>query len=296
IGSVKPEQIVGATPVTSELVKSVVQNKSIKLADVVSYGMGQPLGGTGNPTGGPDDENADEDENTELNMTSALEIDSCTMVAALTKIASTADTAWWAKSARPTEQKIQLLQKQFGVTPQQVELCIEADPSPQQKDYVATIAKWLSKGQLRLPEDTAKLKQQLTLFEKLKKSPKFVGNKDIQQYDPAALYKTVEENQTAISKKEQERQKVIQGASVIVQDGDLMIYRVTETPALIQLSGGTNWCTAHKSHADRYLAQGPSYVFFKYGSAFAQLHPPSDQLMDRTDVGMVESIESEGKT
>ena len=65
----------------------------------------------------------------------------------------------------PTPQKIELLQKQFGVTPEQIELCVAADPSPNQTDYVAWLAKWLSKGQLRLPEDTEKIKGQLNTFQ-----------------------------------------------------------------------------------------------------------------------------------
>ena len=251
-----------------------------------SYGLNQPLGGTANPDAGVDDPTEDEDENAAMNMTSALE-----------KIAAMGDdTSWWMKSARPTEQKIELLQKQLGLTPEQIELCINVDPSPQQKDFVATIAKWLAKKLVNLPEDGARLKEQLEIFQKLKKSPNFQGDKDIQKYDPAKLYQTVEQNQEAVSKKEKARETVAKGATIIVRDGDLVIYKVTDVKALNQLSGGTNWCTAHTSHASRYLKMGPSYVMFKGGSAFAQLHPASNQLMNRADVCMVNKIENEGET
>ena len=266
-----------------------------KAGDLVSYGFGQPLGGTDNPTGGNDDEDADEDQNAGLggmDMTGAL--DAMPLTAALGKIAAIRSVAWYAKSARPTEQKIQLLQKQLNLTPEQIELCIAADPSPQQKDFVATIAKWFAKKLIQLPADTANLKQQLEQFQALKKSPKFTGNKDIQQYNPTSLKETVEQNQEAVSKKEQERQNVTKGASIIVQDGNLTIYRVTDSKALMQLSGGTSWCTAHSNHAGFYLKKGPSYVFFKDGSAFAQLHPSSNQLMNRADICMVEEIEDSG--
>ena len=202
----------------------------------------------------------------------------------------------WAKSARPTEQKIQLLQKQLNLTPEQIELCIAADPSPQQKDFVATIAKWFAKKLIQLPGDTANIQQQLEQFMALKKSPKFTGNKDIQQYNPTSLKETVEQNQEAVSKKEQERQHVQKGASIIVKDGNLTIYKVVDTKALMQLSGGTSWCTAHGNHAGFYLKKGPSYVFFKDGSAFAQLHPSSNQLMNRADICMVEEIDDDGET
>lgn len=221
----------------------------------------------------------------------ASEVDGNELHVAMEKIASTDNVGWWSKSARPTDQKIELLAKQFKLNPEQIELCIAADPSPQQKDFVAWIAKWFSKGQLRLPEDNDKLKQQLGLFQKLKKSPQFQGNKDVQTYDPPTLFQTIEENAGAVSKKEQTRRKVTEGSEVIVDNGDLVIYKVWSPQALMQLSGGTNWCTAHNSHASRYLKDGPSYVFFKNDSAFAQLHPASDQLMNRADVCMVEDLQ-----
>jgi GNAT superfamily N-acetyltransferase len=61
VGAIKPEQIVGVTPVTSDLIKAVVAGQSVKLADIVekSYGMGTPIGGTANPGGASDDPEAD---------------------------------------------------------------------------------------------------------------------------------------------------------------------------------------------------------------------------------------------
>jgi len=180
-GSVKPEQIQRSMPVTHETVKSVVQGKDIefeKEAGLVSYGMNQPLGGTANPAGGTDDPAEDEELNAEMDMTAsededdfdyeaedarlaaemdgqdrasevravkiALALDSAPIAAARSKIASMDDAGWWSKSARPTPQKVELLQKQFKLTPEQIELCIAADPSPNQTDFVAWLAKFLS--------------------------------------------------------------------------------------------------------------------------------------------------------
>jgi hypothetical protein len=282
-----------------------------KTADVPtkSYGMGTPIGGTDNPDAGASDEEELDEGEAMLNMTSseeneydsqarlwASEVDGNDLAVAMGKIGSTDNCGWFAKSARPTEQKIELLQKQFRLTPEQIEFCIQADPSPNQTDFVATIAKWLGRNLIKLPEDAPKLKQQLDLFNKLKKSPKFQGNKDIQSYMPESLYETVKQNQEAVSKKEKVRQDVAKGSEIIVKDGDLTIYKVIDAAALMELSGGTNWCTAHNKWSKQYLSEGPSYVFFKGGSAFAQLHPASDQLMNRTDVCMVQEIEDEGQT
>ena len=97
-------------------------------------------------------------------------------------------------TARPTEQKIEFLMKQMRLTKEQVELCIQADPSPNQTDYVTWLARWLSKEQIRLPEDAPRLKQDLSAFQTQKRQPGFEGNKDINSYDPASLAEVIERN------------------------------------------------------------------------------------------------------
>jgi GNAT superfamily N-acetyltransferase/RNA:NAD 2'-phosphotransferase (TPT1/KptA family) len=220
-----------------------------------------------------------------------LDLTSASVVSA--KIASMKDdVGWFTKSARPTQQKIELLQKQLKLTPEQIEECIKADPSPNQSDYVAWLGKWLAKGAFQLPEDAEKLRGQLDTFQKLKKSPNFTFSKDIQQYDPVKLFETLQEaEQTGMgSKKEEQREKVRKGAEVVVREGDILIYKVTSPQALSELSGGTNWCTAQAGTAGGYLKNGPSYVFFDAGSAVAQLHPASNQFMNRQDFCILESV------
>jgi 8-oxo-dGTP pyrophosphatase MutT (NUDIX family) len=198
------------------------------------------------------------------------------------------------KTARPTEQKIELMKRQYKLTPEQIEQVIATDPSPNQTDYVAWIAKGIANKTIKLPEDQAKIKQQLTTFMKLKRSPKFTGNKDIQSYTPATLFQTLEESaKDTFSEKEKERMDVQEGAELIINQGDFKVYKIPQVPtqwadptpvkALCSLSGGTNWCTAQDHYGRDYLAMGPSYVMFYKGSAYAQLHPASDQFMDRTD-------------
>jgi GNAT superfamily N-acetyltransferase len=228
----------------------------------------------------------------------AMRTDFSPFRSAAARLARSEDAGWFEKSARPSEQKIELLQKQFKMTPEQVELCVAADPSPNQSDYVAWLAKWVSKGQLRLPEDTDKIKGQLGLFTKLKRSPAFTHNKDIQQYDPGKLFEVLESGAAgpALSKKEQDREAIAKGSTVVVNDGGLMVYKVTDPKALALLSGGTNWCTAQDSMGEHYLKSGPSYVIFEDGSAFAQFHPASNQLMNRQDVCMLEKVYGEKST
>jgi hypothetical protein len=301
-----------------------------------SYGMGTPIGGTDNPDAGASDEPEELQDPGELslNMTGseddeeydnydydaedrrlaaimdeedavfdsqarlwASEVDGNDWDTALSKIGSTEDSGWFSKSARPTDQKVELLQKQFKLTPEQIEECIKADPSPNQTDYVAWLAKHLAKGAFKLPEDAAKLTEQLGIFQKLKKSPAFTFSKDIQQYDPPKLFETLEQATVAGmgSKKEEKRERVRQGAEIVVKQGDITIYKVTEPKAAMELGSGTNWCTAPPGNtmAAHYLADGPLYIFFDAGSAVAQLHPESNQFMNRADVCMLESVTGE---
>lgn len=224
-------------------------------------------------------------------------VDGEDMPSALEKIAGTGESGWFAKSARPSEQKVELVSKQFKLTPEQMEEVIRTDPSPNQSDFVGWIAKWLSQGALRLPEDSEKVRGQLEKFQKLKKSPAFTFNKDIQRYDPATLFDTLEQAAAAGmgSKKEQRRETVRKGADVVVKEGDVTIYKVTEPAAAKELGGGTNWCTAapDSDFAADYLSQGPLYIFFDAGSAVAQLHPESGQFMNRQDVCMLEPVRGE---
>jgi hypothetical protein len=278
-----------------------------KDAATKSYGTGLPLGGATNQP--PEDEEAldAEDAQAALDLmaqdeatnakaaTLAMSVDFSPIRIASLRLAASDNSGWFQKSARPTPEKLDMLQKQFKLTPEQIELCIAADPSPNQTDYVAWLAKWLSKGQLHLPEDTDKIKGQLQTFTKLKRSPAFTHNKDIQQYDPGKLFEVLESGGAggALSKKEQDRETVAKGSKIIINDGGVTVYKVTDGKALSLLSGGTNWCTADAGTGSNYLKNGPSYVIFEDGTAFAQFHPASNQLMNRQDVCMLEKVYGE---
>jgi hypothetical protein len=237
------------------------------------------------------DDEAELEAETHAYMTAA-EIDALELPTALEKISSYEHGSWFSKSARPSEQKIELMKKQFKLTPEQMELVIAVDPSPNQSDFVDWIAKWVSKGGIVLPEDTAKIREQLEKFQKLKKSPAFTFNKDLQTYDPATLFTTLEQAEAAGmgSKKEKQRETVRTGADLVVNEGDIKVYEVTTPEAAIELGSGTNWCTANRGMAETYLAKGPLYIFFDAGSAVAQLQPESNAFMNRQDVCILENV------
>jgi HPt (histidine-containing phosphotransfer) domain-containing protein len=306
--------------------KGVAKEFEKEAVTIMTYGMGQPIGGT--ESGNPDPDDTEDVENaTLLNMTSSIDndydpdvedqaffaaldaeeeeadsrarsfaavIDNTDLETIGKKLASSEEISWFAKSARPSPQKIELLTKQFKLTPEQIELCINTDPSPNQSDYVAWIAKFLSKGAFMLPEDSERIKGQLEKFQKFKKSPLFLFSKDLQQYDPAKLFETLQEAEAKgmTSEKEKKRENVRQGAEIVVKEGPVTIYKVTEVKAANELGGGTNWCTAipGASHAQSYLSRGPLYIFFDSGSAVAQLHCEDNLFMNRADVCILENV------
>lgn len=197
-------------------------------------------------------------------------------------------TASFLITSRPSDAKIDLLTRQMQLSKEQVELCIAADPSPNQSDFVTWIARMVKGGFIRLPEDTEGIKENLSRFQTQKRQPGFGGNKDINTYKtPGELSRTLEANaMTVVHSKNFETFKNLPGQKTIVQKGDFVIFKVTNPEALRILSDSTDWCTRHGS-ASSYLKTGPSYVVFYRGLPFAQLHPSSNQYKDRRDESLI---------
>ena len=207
------------------------------------------------------------------------------------------------KAARPTAAKIELLKKQ-GLTTEQIELCIQTDPT--EKDYVQWIASNLKKKTIRLPEDSDKIKSQLTAFLKLKQSPKFTGSKDLNTYTPATLFETVGgEGDTSEAEEieipwaimtnsqkdnwlKKNHQKLSQkwfagqdtpGVKITcnqeVEDHNYKIFKVSDPFALAMLSIGSNWCTKSPDTARHYLSKGANYLFYLDNRPYGQCDPSS---------------------
>ena len=209
-------------------------------------------------------------------------------------------------TARPTDAKIELLMRQMKLTKEQVELCIQTDPSPNQTDYVTWLGRWLSKGIIRLPEDAQDLRESLLTFSRIKRQPGFTGNKDVNAYDPAHLSQVIQQNaMTVVRSKDVEKFRGLKGVSLFAQKGEISIFKIEKTPggkkeyeiekkeeepvtpnvkALMILSDGTDWCTRHLGRARQYLSMGPSFVVFYEGLPFGQLHPSSSQYKDKSDL------------
>ena len=204
-------------------------------------------------------------------------------------------TAEFLVTARPTQAKIDLLVKQMKLAPEQVEMCIEADPSPNQTDYVTWLARWLKKGRVRLPEDSPRLKEMLSTFTVQKRQPTFQGNRDINAYDPAQLSEVLEQNaMTVVRGGDLDKLRAMAGVELVGQKGYLTVFKTTDPKALSKLSDSTSWCTRHESTASHYLKSGPSYVAFWRGQPYAQLHSSSNQFMDKHDRPLYEEFRQKG--
>lgn len=72
---------------------------------------------------------------------------------------------------------------------------VAVDPTGENATYLQWIAKQVLKGGLVFPEDADKTRDTLDRFDKMRRSPKFQGDKNVLAYKSFAdLYKTVEEN------------------------------------------------------------------------------------------------------
>jgi hypothetical protein len=149
-------------------------------------------------------------------------------------------TSCFLRYARPSEAKLEFIRQSYGLDNQQLEFCIAADPT--EKDFVEWIARQLGKGVLLLPEDTQKLREALGRFIKIRRNPRFTGEKDISRYAPSDLYQVVEERAEEVSEHEKKKEVLqgIRGAQLVVSQGPIRVYKVTEPEALMTLSSNTS--------------------------------------------------------
>jgi hypothetical protein len=188
--------------------------------------------------------------------------------------------------ATPSEGKQDFLSKKYKLNDEQIDLILAVGANDQAFEW---LCKNLNKGDIILPEDGEKLKNQISQFYNLAKSPKFKSqhSPDLMRYTPAALFELLNEgSEELMSGKEvlrKTKEGEISGAELIYKDDIWKVFKVTSPEAARILGSNTNWCTTSPSTAQQYLEKGPLYIFHKIGKAYAQLHPQSGQFMDRRD-------------
>lgn len=135
--------------------------------------------------------------------------------------------------------RLQLMARQFNLTPEQIETAAAADPTGGK--YLAWICKLWAGGKIRLPEDAGKLQERLTQFAKLSRTSTWTGPKDIGQFQSYAdLARAVEA--AAPGKKELVRIKAEDGVEFLAEKGHFKLYKVTTSEAGAKLFRHTEWC------------------------------------------------------
>lgn len=181
--------------------------------------------------------------------------------------------------AKASEQRIRLLSDKYKLPLETVEQLSNVDYTDK-GIYTEWLVRSLKKNQFKYPEDSDKIVESLTAFDKLKNAPSFDRDKNILSYTPSSLYDLVQGmSREDLSNKEKVRdlkdnqdKYIEQGAELLVEVDGIKIYRVVEPLAAMALSEGTNWCTKGSHWANHYLEQSPLYIFVREAEKLAQLH------------------------
>lgn len=175
----------------------------------------------------------------------------------------------------------------------------DADPTGERAVYTQWLINMDIAGKIAFPEDIEKVKEALTIFDRVKKLANVNIPKDINQYKSySELAKAIEPYETEISKGERERVKVRKGSKEIYNDGLYIVYWIDTPEASHDLCykfGAKNWCTKDVSYAKQYLTDGPLFMFLKDGKPYAQAHVESQSLMDKYDHPADEDLYNELK-
>ena len=184
----------------------------------------------------------------------------------------------------------------------------EADPTDaiNKNDFTEWLLKvWLAMddGQRNhWKEDTASIKQSLTNFMDLRKSPEWKKQDlptDLNRFTDLANLRNTLTKFNSASDIYTLPELSPTGAVVIYQDKTYILWQVSSAEDLAALSSfpANNppaWCTHNEGTAAGYLSYGPNYVAYKNGDPFFQLDPSKDehgngskaQFMSRTNTHM----------
>ena len=184
-----------------------------------------------------------------------------------------------------SEKKREFVRTKYKLDPEAIPLLEAADPTPH-AEYLDWLAKAYSKGTIRLPEDTKKLKDLLIEFREFRKDHEYPGSKDINQYKTTQdLYRTLKEFKDFQKSKDLNTppspEYVPSDAKLVVKGPDYEWYAITSVDSALAVAEGTNWCTGDDpGTAASYLKQGPLYVLYKSGEPEVQAHFPTGQFRD----------------
>lgn len=198
------------------------------------------------------------------------------------------------------EQKLPHLVKQFAgvrlskllprnISPERFanavnEIAQDTDPTYPRAEYITWILRMIKSRSIIVPEDMPKVYETLHAFDRLKKTARFVGVKDINQYsDYAGLAITVKSNDTVVSKGEEKRLATLNGTKEIYEDAknQIKVVEVTTPEAASKLFRNTEWCVKDPEYYAKY---GPPFYMIEWeNNPVLLIHIKRRQMRDRFD-------------
>lgn len=149
--------------------------------------------------------------------------------------------------------------------------------------YITWILRMLKRGVIVGEEDSEKVKERLTQFEKLKLNPQFPKDKkDINSYKTYGdLVEILDQFSGIKTKGEIRRGALEEGIQFVGEVGHTVLYIVSTEEAGAKYFRETEWCVRDPKYFNNY---GPPYYFFtKNGQPHTLLHLNSSQCMDVRD-------------
>lgn len=188
--------------------------------------------------------------------------------------------------------KIPILSKQFPNIQNIDQIAKDIDPTYPKAKYITWILRMMKSKALIYPEDASKYKQLLKDFDKVYKSNKFKGYKDINLYnDFATPRKDVDDSMGIENDRKGYTGVLPDGATVIYNNDPFTVIKVTTPEAANILFKNSHWCVVDLSTAKRYLEKGPFYLFLKSGYNYVLYH--LDDIKDVNDRDLKPNIVNE---
>jgi hypothetical protein len=191
----------------------------------------------------------------------------------------------WA--AAELDKRVQFASQQFPQIPvEKIQAISQSDPVI--RKYLIWTLKQITTRDVIWPEDSSKLLDLLTKYEKIKARPTEARlhqiNPEIQKYTYTQLEDKIQEIFNIKFDQEQKLEQSLKtGSRLIYDQSPWKIIEIKDALAAVHYAQGTNWCTKALATAEEYLFSGPLYVIFKDGVKLAQINFAADQLMDVKD-------------
>lgn len=181
------------------------------------------------------------------------------------------------------QSKVAKWAEKFKVPPKTAQHALAIDPTGN-GEFLQWIIRQIAKKDIQPPEDNEIVKGSLTKFHKLKKTPRFHGEKDILQYSLAGdLHEVIDEYSGVVGKKEEVRIGEEEGIKHIGNkmgvNESLDLYLVTTKEAAAKFFRDTLWCVRDPKYFLKYKPN--RYFFFTMnGEPHMLYHPERKEWKD----------------